>query len=359
MSIDATRSSVLPTFEPIPNWSECERSVLLDRIEAGNLIGMGGAGYPTALKIGKVLTADQPRIVLANGVECEIEVSADATLLAHYPLEVLTGIEIAAYLVGAETKHLICSDAKLVRRLEAEVGNNVQISLTRASPSSGYERTLIKEFCGVKLPTHQYPADVGILVLNVATLFAMYELVEKGVLPAQRIATVNGEDQWVTIGSSCSEVLGTTDEVRVGGPTTGTLRPANTPIEATLNALSFEPSNDDACIHCGLCTDVCPLELPVEAMLSHIADGNLVPTEYKSAYAECFECGACVATCPSQINILDALRMGRATTQRLHEQKVREHDAKERNDRHIRREGRRRAADDRTRQSRLNHTRNW
>ena len=304
-----SRQAPKPIY-PALDWRTATSASLLQRIRSAQIVGMGGAGYPTHLKLAKCLQNDS-RVVLANGVECEPGVSADETLLSNYPSEVCEAIQIAAKCLDTDACHLAISSSHLVTRLKQEASGQTQVHLIAKVPSYGEERTLIRRVLQRSIPAENYPASAGILVLNVATLFAIYETVCLGIQPTQRIMTVDGSDRWVADGTPLEDLLGRSPRMRNGGPCTGSLVASDERVALTMNAVSSSaPTEPYPCIHCGWCTEICPLQLPVEQMVA-CSDTPQNLNQTIDSYETCFECGACVKVCPSQIPILDHIRDAR------------------------------------------------
>ena len=310
-------------FSPL-QWKNVNSTVLLDRIKRAGIVGMGGAGFPTYRKI-EISQSHNPCTVLVNGVESEPGVSADKTLLDEYPHEILDGLQIAAKCIAADTVHLAVSSFTSASAVEIFASRDVQVHRVQSTEWQGEERNLIKVTLHRSVDQSIYPAELGILVLNVATLFAIHEAVSKGLRPVSRMMTVNGSNEWVQIAKPIQEIVGRSKTLRLGGPHTGFIVPSTTLTSATTNAIHNSTSVQEMpCIHCGKCSKICPLTLPVESMFSaSLPDADLY--RFEQALARCFDCGACVEVCPSNIPVLDGIRSQRQRIQRLkHESESKE-----------------------------------
>lgn len=302
------RPPELPDFPPL-DWRSAEESKIIERIQAAEIIGMGGAGYPTYLKIEKS-RQHAPCTVVANGVECEPGVTADEELMQCHLKEILEGVRIVARYLGCDELHLVLGSSRSSQKFDPHLEQDIQKHVLNKTASNGEERILIKQVLGLAIPRSSYPADFGILILNVATFFAIYEAVCIGRRPHDRVMTINGSNEWVTVGDCIEHTIGRSVKVRAGGPYSGEVVASTEPTSLTMNGLFNEqPSKALACIRCGACTDVCPINLPVEAMYA-VSTSTLQLTPYSEAFERCFECGACAEACPSGIPLLDHIRDG-------------------------------------------------
>lgn len=291
------------------DWKKESPNILLDRIRDAGIVGMGGAGFPTHLKFQATLQSKN-RIVVANGVETDPGVTADKTLLRQNGMDVLEGVGIAARTIDASSCFLAVSDPVIANQLRASNYHDIDIVEVEALYQNGEERTLIEILTSQKIASNVYPAQCGILVLNVATLFAICEAVRDGLPVTKRVATVLGQDRWCEIGASVSE-LAKSRKLRVGSFANGTPATEGATLKPVNNAISINRADDAlACIRCGWCDAACPKSLPVETLLNEAMRSLESPAsmEYLN---NCNDCGACVVACPSQIPIIDYIRESR------------------------------------------------
>lgn len=234
--------------------------------------------------------------------------------------EIFDGMRVVAKFLQTNQLHIVVSSQQIVDTLLSSSPRGIHIHRVKPTASNGEERTLIHRVLDSKIPRTEYPADSGILILNVATFFAIYEAVCLGRRPIDRVMTVNGTNDWINVGDPIEQVIGRSARVRAGGPFTGRIVDAKTETSLTMNALVTElPSETLACIRCGACTDACPIDLPVEAMYS-VTDLHHQLAEFDRSFKSCFECGACAEACPSSIPILDHIRDGCAELRHLEHQ---------------------------------------
>ena len=298
-----------PEFEPL-DWRNATPRSILARIKETGIVGMGGAGYPTAAKLASGLHYETQDVV-ANGVECEPGVHADRSLMRQHLRQVIDGLRIVGRCLGCDQLTLAVADRDSYRSFQASDFADVKCEIVSDHPANGEERTLIKTLFDRVIPPSEYPSQHGIVVLNVATLFAVCEAVRDGYRPTDRVVTVFGEDRWVEAATPIQSFGTVPSSMRLGSVATGTTASKDEAIDLTTNAVSIDRGDlTRACIHCGWCDDACPRSLPVEAMLR--SQQSVSPQDDLDAHFDaCFECGACVVACPSAIPLLDWIRLGK------------------------------------------------
>lgn len=298
-----------PEFEPL-GWPTTQPKVILERIESAGIVGMGGAGFPTATKLRSGLRYGVQHVV-ANGVECEPGVNADRALLRNHLTDVLEGLRIVGQCVDCANLTLAVSDARVYDALERLEVDDIACERVANDPANGDERVLLGILFDAAIPQARYPSQLGYIVLNVATLFAICEAVRDGVRPQDRIVSAFDAETWVRSGTRLSELTTDSARLRLGSEATGFVAHASDVVTLTTNAIARDaPDGPRACIHCGWCDDVCPRTLPVEELLRTSQEPDGEPA-LAQEFDACFECGACVVACPSKIPLLDWLRHGK------------------------------------------------
>ncbi|MCY3885587.1 MAG: hypothetical protein OXG24_11820 [Gammaproteobacteria bacterium] len=296
-------------FPPL-DWRGKSPEVLLARVRDAGIVGMGGAGFPTHLKLQAALQSDH-RTVVANGVETDPGVTADRALLKQKGSDVLEGIGIVARILNASSSYLAVSNQSIAERLRICNDHDIAISVIDNDYQNGEERVLIEKITGEPISQDSYPAHNGIAVLNVATLFAICECVRDGLAVTKRIATVLGKDQWCEIDTPVHELANTSEKLRVGSFANGRSVKDQDTLKPIHNAISINLSSQALpCIRCGWCDSACPKDLPVERLLSESMGSISSPTA-QTHLNECNDCGACVVSCPSRIPIIDYIRESR------------------------------------------------
>ncbi len=312
---------------------------LLEKIKNAGVVGMGGATFPTHIKLAPPKDKKAEYLII-NGAECEPYVTADDRLMREHPHEIVLGARIMARVLGVETIVIAVEENKpeafdaLSDASLRYVGLDV-VKMKKKYPQGG-EKQLIDAITGRRVPSGALPIDTGCVVQNVATAFAVYQAVQKNRPLTQRVMTVTGEclpqpkNFLVPIGTPISEILkavgGLPEEaVKVvsGGPMMGK-SVAN--LEATtqkgssclllLTAEQTARRPETACIRCAKCSQACPMGLEPWLLNRLGRAGDTDGLEANKIY-DCIECGCCQSTCPAHIPLLDIVRNGKADVMKI------------------------------------------
>ena len=292
-------------------------NAVLERVEAAGIVGMGGGGYPTARKMREAITGHADWVI-GNGMASEPGVSADATLMREHSAEVAAGLAIVGRCIGA---------SRMVLAVPPERGNESATSVDLAYPA-GDESRLAEHLTERQVPTDGYPTDVGVLVLNVATLFAIHDAVVHGRSLRRRIVSVGTADYWVAIGTPFADLplpRSEGDGYRVRGELTGRPVADGAIVDATTFSVSTARTPSWACIRCGWCESACPEGLLPERL--HAAFECAAPD---ATVFDCIECGACTAACPSRLDLVNEFRVVKASMRREQTAKDRAEQARQR-----------------------------
>ena len=331
-----------------PLGEEASAAVVVQRIEAAGIVGMGGGGYPTAKKIREAM-AQNADVLIGNGMACEPDASSDLALLRDHFDAVAAGLGIVAGCLGDDVQTMLAVPGG---RDLAAPANAIQMVEVDIAHPAGEERRLVAHLTGREVPPAAYPTDVGVLVLNVATLFAIFQAVRQGKTPRQRLVTVAGEDRWLAFGTAVAEL----GQTRIGGPLTGRPAAADAVVEATTFCLSNAPAahSELPCIQCGWCLPACPESLSPQAL-----HGAFETDAGEPAVADCIECGACTAVCPSGLDLVNEFRALKERTQREQRSQRQAREARHRADAKSERQARQARLRDEQRNTRLNVSRRW
>lgn len=315
---------------------ECqlEGKAIVDKIAEAGIVGLGGACFPTHVKLLPPL-GKKAEVLIVNGVECEPYLTCDHQLMLEHGEEIIVGIQILMRalniqkaIIGIEKNK---PDAiKHMQDLASKV-LGVEVKPLKLKYPQGGEKQLIDACIGRQVPSGALPIEVGAVVDNVATIYAVYEAVQKNKPLISRVMTVTGKSMTkpgnysVRFGTPLSDVVALaggvpedTGKIIGGGPMMGrAMNNINMPANKRVSGLLFmsekesvrvEPEN---CIRCGKCVSACPMGLE-PYLLSKQAQLQMWDEMEQHSVMDCIECGCCLYTCPSHQPLLDYIRMGKA-----------------------------------------------
>ena len=342
------RSEKLETVEAHP---ELTPEVIINRVKTAGITGMGGAGFPTFIKLTPPPT-EKAECVIINAVECEPYITADYRLMMEHPDEILVGLELlmkAAKVtkgyIGIETNKpkAIRLLSEKISNLKSQLSNQIEVVPLKQRYPQGGEKQLVDAVIRRQVPAPPtIPVNVGAIVQNVGTTYAVYEAVMKRKPLFERYTTVTGKrlsnpgNFLVRMGTPMQDLIdlcgGMPDtdgpaeacshgenKLLAGGPMMGkALTSTEVPICKGTNSVTIL-SGDDArrkepqpCIRCAKCVGACPMGLEpyLLAKLSELK--NWERAEHEDIVS-CIECGSCQFTCPAHRPLLDNIRQGKAT----------------------------------------------
>ncbi|MGR2994327.1 electron transport complex subunit RsxC [Vibrio vulnificus] len=320
--------------QPVVDYSQQNIDYLLDVIRMAGISGMGGAGFPTAKKIQSGL--GRTEILIVNAAECEPYITADDKLLQEHAEEVLQGIEIVEHILQPKLTIIGIEDNKpeAIKALESAAQNrDIVIRVIPTKYPSGGEKQLIKVLTNKEVPAGGIPADIGILVQNVGSLYAIKRAVIDGEPMVNRVVTLTGNtfetprNVWVPLGTPVHALLEQfgyqadkkLPRLIMGGPMMGFSLPhANVPITKTSNCIlaptrkEISPAGYEMeCIRCGACAEACPASLLPQQLQWHAKAEEFDKCEELNL-KDCIECGACAFVCPSEIPLVSYYRQAKA-----------------------------------------------
>ncbi|MFV8462923.1 electron transport complex subunit RsxC [Vibrio campbellii] len=319
---------------PVEDFSTKTSDELLDVIRQAGISGMGGAGFPTAKKLQSGL--GRTDILIVNAAECEPYITSDDKLLQEHAEEVLKGIEIVEHILQPKLTVIGIEDNKPAAIKALEVAAKDKDIVIRVIPTkypSGGEKQLIKILTNKEVPAGGIPADIGVLVQNVGSLYSIKRAVIDGEPVVNRVVTLTGKtfkqprNVWALLGTPVHELLEEfgykadkkLPRLILGGPMMGfTLPHANVPITKTSNCIlaptrrEIAPSTYEMeCIRCSACAEACPASLLPQQLQWHAKANELDKCEELNI-KDCIECGACAFVCPSEIPLVQYYRQAKA-----------------------------------------------
>ncbi len=328
-----------------PDYLELEPGDLLARVRNAGIAGMGGAGFPTAVKLATRPDSSVQTLVI-NGTECEPYITADDILMRERPGRIIEGIKILKHLLQPAETLIGVEDNKpeaIAALRAAAAGSDIEIVQFPTKYPSGGEKQLIEILTGKQVPSGGLPLDVGVICQNVGTVVAIQDAVLFGRPLISRITTVTGAavgkpgNYEVLLGTAMSYLLSRADyhpdknkRLIMGGPMMGfTVPDADVPIVKTTNCLLSPevgelpaPPPAQACIRCGMCAEVCPASLLPQQMFWFAQGKEFEKLEQHNLF-DCIECGACSWACPSNIPLVQYYRASKAEILQLRREHTR------------------------------------
>jgi len=316
------------------DWKTIEAAELKGIIKEAGVVGMGGATFPTHVKLSPAPDKKIDTFIL-NGAECEPYLTADHRLMLEAADRIAAGVLITMKVLGVE-KGLVGIENNKPDAIEAMKkafeGTGVEVVGLPTKYPQGAEKMLIKVFTGREVPSGGLPMDVGVVVQNVGTVVAIADAVTKGIPLIERVTTVSGgaikepKNLLLRIGTSykdaiaaCGGFSSDPEKIIAGGPMMGFAQPTiDIPImKGSSGILAFAKGEatlgkESPCIRCGKCIDACPMGLN-PSMLSILGERDHYE-EAKTDYnlLDCIECGSCVFGCPAKRNIVQYIKYMKA-----------------------------------------------
>ena len=313
---------------------------ICDAVRQAGIVGMGGAGFPTRVKIER-----NPRLpkhtLIINGCECEPFITCDYRIMLEWTYQIIAGIKLARQTTGCSRVLVGIEDNKpraiAVMHDALKVCKNtedIEVIPVKTKYPQGGERQLINALCQKNVPTGGIPPMIGICVLNVTTCAAIAEAVVYGAPLTHRVVTVTGCaiakpcNYYVPIGMSVGDLIeqagGLTEnaaKVIIGGPMMGlAIADLSMPITKTFSALTFltreaiykakYEKRQTPCIKCGRCLEVCPENLN-PTKIAHAVKYNLLDMAQQYYITGCTECSCCSYICPANIELTGYIKTGK------------------------------------------------
>ncbi len=317
-----------------PDYAALDNIDLLELIRNTGIAGMGGVGFPSAVKLS--LKPDTPiATLIINGAECEPYITADEILMRERADHIIEGAKILRHIIGPKETLIGVEDNKpegIAALRAAAQGTGIEIVAFPAKYPSGGEKQLIEILTGKQVPSGGLPAQVGVVCQNIASTVAIFEAVVQGRPLISRVITVTGDSVRepqnfeVLIGTPMRYLLEKAgyqaeqnNRLIIGGPMMGfTVSAADIPVVKTTNCLLAPTASElplpppaQSCIRCGLCAEACPVSLLPQQLFWFAQGKEFDKLEHHNLF-DCIECGACAYVCPSHIPLVQYYRASKS-----------------------------------------------
>ncbi len=293
--------------------------------EAG-IVGMGGASFPTHVKLNPPKPVDT---LIINGAECEPYLTSDSRLMIEKTKEILQGLELIKKCTGVKNVYIAIEDNKpeAIKAFRAVCNNRYPVSILKSQYPQGGEKQLIKNILKKEVPQGKLPFDIGVIVHNMATVYAIYEAIYKNKPLYERIVTVTGsvlsnpKNLLVRIGTPikdlidfCGPLKEEPAKIIIGGPMMGIAQyTTNVPVIKSTGGLLLLNKKEAAiqveefCIRCGACVRECPVGL-MPCLLNLASEKKLWDQTKAYSVLDCIECGLCDYTCPANRRLTQSIK---------------------------------------------------
>lgn len=324
------------TLELLENHQELTPEEITNRIKLAGVTGMGGAGFPTFIKL-MPPPGTKAECVILNGVECEPYITADYRLMMEHADEILVGLKLLMTAAKVDRGYIGIEENKpeaiALLQHKAEKEKNIKIVPLKQKYPQGGEKQLVDAVISCQVPAPPaIPVNVGAIVQNVATAFAVYEAVMKHKPLIERYTTVTGKELAkpgnfiVRLGTpacllidACGGLPVSENKVLSGGPMMGkALISLDAPIVKGSNSITILSGREarrhkpGPCLRCAKCVDVCPMGLE-PYLLATASSLKIWDKAEEEMITSCIECGSCQFTCPAYRPLLDNIRIGKQT----------------------------------------------
>ncbi len=339
------KDELTPSIAPITNYLAQDVEEMKKKIQQAGLAGMGGAAFPTHVKLSPPANKPVDTFIL-NGAECEPYLTADHRLMLERPNEILEGVRIIMKILSCKTGYIGIEKNKpdaiaLMQKLVNKSGDKLKVIPLNVKYPQGAEKQLIKAITNRRVPAGGLPMDVGCLVHNVGTAKAVYDAIASNKPLYERVVTVSGrgikqsKNLLVRIGTPFQNLIDccggiTEDIVKIinGGPMMGiaqyTLEVPVTKGTSGILALTKTEAKlpePEPCIRCARCVDACPMNLLPNA-LARIIEYKRFDEAHKLGVLDCIECGSCAFVCPSKIRHVHYLKFGKLEVSKMMKSKA-------------------------------------
>lgn len=341
---DENRTEFMEELDPFT----CEVPDAINRIKNAGIVGMGGASFPTHVKLNPP-EDKEIEYVLVNAAECEPYLTCDERTLQETPEKVIDGLAICLRLVGARGIIALEDNKEYIKPilekviLEKGYDDDMSVCLVRTKYPQGSEKFIVAACLGREIPSAKLPADAGTIICNVGTVCAISDAFRLGKPLIERSLTISGGavenpcNIRVPIGTLISDLTpdvfklkeNQTFKVISGGPMMGfAMMGMNFPVAKGTSGVTFLTeketfhADEEQCIGCGRCVSTCAMRLSPVLILREMKAGNYAKAK-RFGLMDCIECGCCAFVCPAKVAIVQRIRLGKnVVRQQMAEEKI-------------------------------------
>jgi len=336
ITIATDREAPVPQYSPC-DWQSLPKEELLKKVHAAGIIGIGGAGFPSHVKLSP--PPDNPvDALILNGAECEPYITADHRQMLERSREIVEGARVILKILGIGKAFIGIENNKpeaIAAMGEAAAavsspGNAITVCPLQVKYPQGSEKQLIQAITGRKVPAFALPSAVGVVVHNVSTARAIYEAVVLGKPLYEKVLTISGKgiarpaNLLVKVGTKVRDIVaylgGVTPQLAkivMGGPMMGfAVSSLDIPVTKTTSSVLFLAEDEidtnphSSCIRCGWCLKACPMGLEPKEIALYVEAGRPQDTGQFGVF-ECFECGCCAFVCPAKRPLVQFIRLAK------------------------------------------------
>ena len=340
-------------FEGCEDYATLDKATLINKIRDAGIAGLGGAGFPTAIKLNPTAD-DKIHTLILNGTECEPYITADDCLMQNYADELIAGAQLLAHILGEPDRVVIgIEDNKpdaIHKVQQAAKDTPIEVVSFPTKYPSGGEKQLIQIITGIEVPSGKIPAKLGMVIQNVGTAVAAYRAVRFGEPLTWRITTIVGEaletqrNIKALLGTPIEHILkehgfnaANSPRLIMGGPMMGfALTDSRVSLVKTTNCI-IAPSHAEMppappaqeCIRCGMCAEACPASLLPQQLYWYAKSEEYERLQNHNLF-DCIECGACSYVCPSNIPLVQYYRSAKGEIRTQEQERIKSDHARQR-----------------------------
>ena len=330
--ISSMETDFMPPLDPF----SCTKEEALARIRDAGIVGMGGASFPTHVKL-TIAPEKHIEAVLLNAAECEPYLTIDERTLQEDTKKVVDGFSIVMNIVGAKGIIVLENNKAFIKPLlekeiaEQKLSDKMSVALVKTKYPQGAEKNIIEAVLKREVKAGGLPADAGAVICNVGTVCAISDAFRLGKPLIERAFTVSGlgvkepKNLLVPIGTLVSDLIPSAIEVDdanvvkilSGGPMMGfSMQSAGFPVQKGTSGVLFltekeiDTAETNPCITCGACVHVCPMRLTPTLIVRSVDTEDLSAAK-KYGLMDCIECGSCAYVCPSRVRLVQTIRIGK------------------------------------------------